>query len=143
MIKLRILLFAIAVLAMGGILISLNGCGGSSGSPTPPSSGKIKHVVVIFQENRTPDNLFQDQTLITRGADIAQQGTDSHGNTITLKEVGLAVDYDPGHGHNAFIDMCQLNSAGQCQMNGADLVPITCNKGATDCPAPDLRRLAM
>ena len=50
MIKLRILLFAIAVLAMGGILASLNGCGGSSGgSPTPPSSGKIQHVVVIFQ----------------------------------------------------------------------------------------------
>jgi phospholipase C len=139
MIKLRILLFAIAVLAMGGILASLNGCGGSSGgSPTPPSSGKIQHVVVIFQENRTPDNLFQDQTLINRGADIAQQGTDSHGNTITLKEVGLAVDYDPGHGHNAFLDMCQLNSAGQCQMNGADLVPVTCSKGATDCPASNL-----
>ena len=48
------------------------------------------------------------------------------------------MDYDPDHSHNAFIDMCQLNSAGQCQMNGADLVPITCNKGATDCPAPDL-----
>ena len=54
MIKLRVLLFAIAVLAMGGILVSLNGCGSSSGgSPTPPSAGKIQHVVVIFQENRS------------------------------------------------------------------------------------------
>jgi phospholipase C len=136
MIKLRVLVFAIVVLAMGGILVSLNGCGGSSGGS--PSSGKIKHVVVIFQENRSTDNLFQDQTLINRGADIAQKGTDSHGNTITLHEVNLAVDYDPGHGHKAFLDMCQLNSAGQCQMNGADLVPVTCSKGATDCPAPDL-----
>ena len=139
MIKLRILLFAIAVLAMGGILLSLNGCGSSSGgSPTPPASEKIKHVLVIFQENRTPDNLFQDQTLIIRGADIAQEGTDSHGNTITLHEVNLAVDYDPDHSHNAFIDMCQQNSSGQCQMNGADLVTVKCSKGASDCPAPDL-----
>jgi hypothetical protein len=34
----------------------------------------IEHVVVIFQENRTPDNLFQDPVLIGRGADIVQQG---------------------------------------------------------------------
>src|ERR1700732_964666 len=31
---------------------------------------KIEHVVVIFQENRTTDNLFQDPLLIARGADI-------------------------------------------------------------------------
>src|SRR5579862_2428685 len=36
--------------------------------------GKINHVVVIFQENRTPDNLFQDPDLINRGADIASSG---------------------------------------------------------------------
>src|ERR1700687_4327266 len=83
MTKLRILIFAILVLAVGGTLLSLNGCGGTGGSPPPPPPppGKIKHVVVIFQENRTPDNLFQDPVLISKGADIAQSGKDSKGNT--------------------------------------------------------------
>src|ERR1700682_1818510 len=53
--KLRILVFALAVLAMGGTLVSLNGCGsGGSTTPPPPPPGKIQHGVVIFQENRTP-----------------------------------------------------------------------------------------
>ncbi len=140
MIRLHVLLFAIVLLAMGGTLVSLNGCGGSSGGSTPPPPGKIQHVVVIFQENRTPDNLFQDQVLIGRGADIAQSGMDSTHNTIPLKKTNLVVDYNPGHGHDAFTDMCDLNSAtGQCQMDGANLIPVGCNTGATDCPAPDLQ----
>jgi len=105
----------------------------------PPQTGKIQHVVVIFQENRATDNLFQDPVLIKRGAEIAQSGTDSKGNTIPLKEVDLAVDYDPGHCHPSFVKMCDMNSTtGQCQMNGADLIEDACNAGATDCPAPDL-----
>src|SRR5215472_1496384 len=35
------------------------------------TSPSIQHVVIIFQENRTPDNLFQDPNLINAGADIA------------------------------------------------------------------------
>ena len=141
MIKLRILVFAIVVLAMGGTLVSLNDCGGSSASsPPPPPPGKIEHVVVIFQENRTPDNLFQDQVLINRGADIAQSGKDSTGNTIQLKKISLQVDYDPDHSHRSFEKMCDLNSAtGQCRMDGADLIPVGCEPGALDCPAPDLQ----
>src|ERR1700687_380647 len=142
MIKLRIMLFAIVVLAMGGALLSLNGCGATSGSPSPPPPppGKIQHVVVIFQENRTPDNLFQDPVLINRGADIAQSGKDSTGNTIQLKKVSLQVDYDPDHSHRSFKKMCDLNSVtGQCRMDGANLIPVVCNTGALDCPAPDLQ----
>src|SRR6202171_4282675 len=142
MIKLRIMLFAIVVLAMGGALLSLNGCGATSGSPAPPPPppGKIRHVVVIFQENRTPDNLFQDPVLISRGADIAQSGKDSTGHTIQLKKVSLQVDFNAGHSHNSFEKMCHLNPAtGQCQMDGADLIPVECNVGAKDCPAPDLQ----
>src|SRR6202795_5066606 len=145
MVKLRIPAFAIAlfamiVLAMGGALLSLNGCGGAAGSTAPPPPGKIKHVVVIFQENRTPDNLFQDSVLISRGADIAQSGKDSKGNTIQLKKISLQVDYDPVHNHHSFNYMCDLNSVtGQCRMDGADLIPVNCNQGATDCPAPDLQ----
>lgn len=36
----------------------------------------FKHVVVVIQENRTPDNLFQqDQALISNGGHIASQGS--------------------------------------------------------------------
>src|SRR6266481_5350165 len=134
--KLRILVFAILVLDMGCTLLSLNGCGGTGGSPPPPPPppGKIKHVVVIFQENRTPDNLFQDQKLISKGADIAQGGKDSKGNIIPLQKVSLKAAYNPGHGHDAFMDQCDLNSvSGQCQMDGADLNPVPCPTGTQDC----------
>jgi len=137
--RLRVLLFAIVILTVGATLLSLNGCGGAGSSTTPPPPGKIQHVVIIFQENRTPDNLFQDPVLINAGAAIAQSGKDSTGHTVQLKKVPLVVDYNPGHGHPAFLDMCDLNSGtGQCQMDGADLVPISCDPGATDCPAPNL-----
>jgi phospholipase C len=144
MIKLRILLFAImfaiVALAMGGPLVSLTRGGTSSGSTKPHGRGKIQHVVVIFQENRTPDNLFQDPVLINRGADIAQSGKDSTGNTIQLKKVSLQVDYNPDHSHRSFKKMCDLNSVtGQCRMDGANLIPVGCNLGALDCPAPDLQ----
>ena len=135
--KFRILVLAILVLAMGGTLLSLNGCGGTGGSPPPPPPppppGKIQHVVVIFQENRSPDNLFQDPVLISKGADIAKSGKDSKGNTIPLQKVNLK-GYNPGHGHDAFIDQCDLNSvSGQCQMDGADLNPVPCPAGTQDC----------
>lgn len=136
MTKLRTLVFAILILAVGGTLLSLNGCGGTGGSPPPPPPppGKIQQVVVIFQENRTPDNLFEDPVLISKGADIAQSGKDSKGNTIPLTKVSLTADYNPGHGHDPFIDQCDLNSvSGQCQMDGADLNPVPCPAGTQDC----------
>jgi phospholipase C len=100
----------------------------------------IQHVVIIFQENRTPDNLFQDPVLISRGADIASSGKDSTGHTIQLKKISLNGDFNPAHDHGSFNQMCHLNSAtGQCRMDRADLITVSCNAGATDCPAPDLQ----
>jgi phospholipase C len=136
-------------LTVGGTLASLNGCGGTSGTTPPPPPGKIQHVVVIFQENRTPDNLFQGLCTANGGVpgcgsspgqyDLAQSGKDSTGNTIVLKQVNLGVDYDMDHSHTAFNQMCDLSTAGQCQMDGADLIHVGCKTGATDCPAPDLQ----
>ena len=108
------------------------------------SAGKIQHVVVIFQENRSTDNLFQGLCSANGGVpgcgpspaqyDIAQSGKDSKGNTIPLNKIPLAVDYDPGHGHPSFNDMCDFNPAtGQCRMDGADKVPVSCPQGAQDC----------
>jgi phospholipase C len=60
---------------------------------------QIQHVIVVIQENRTPDNLFQaDSTLISNGADIATQGS-CHGTPITLTGAPLAINFDPDHSH--------------------------------------------
>lgn len=40
--------------------------GGKSSTIVP---GKLEHIVVIFEENRTPDDLFHDPALIAEGAD--------------------------------------------------------------------------
>jgi len=137
MARLGVLVSAIVLLALGGTFVSLNGCGGSSSSTSTPPPGKIQHVVVIFQENRSPDNLFQDPVLYQqRGADIAQKGTDSHGNTVALQEINLGVGFDPDHSHKAFTDMCDLNTGvnpPQCRMDGADKIPVSCPTGLPEC----------
>jgi hypothetical protein len=108
----------------------LTGC--SVGS-LPSNSGPIQHVVVIFQENRTPDNLFQDPVLIARGADIASSGTNSKGQIIPLIPIDLGTtgsnpqNYDLSHTHSAFVSMYDGG-----KMDGADL--ITCLPAA-NCPA--------
>ena len=102
------------------------------------SASPITHVIVIVQENRSPDNLFQDTVLIGRGADIQNFGIDSNGHTVPLKKVALGVDFDPNHSNTAWKDMCDLQANGQCKMDGANLVTIGCNTGAKDCPGTDL-----
>jgi phospholipase C len=91
------------------IAIALVSCGqpsmpyGTFGGPHPSlrhaSSSKIAHVVIIVQENRTPDYLFQG----VPGADIATQAVDSQGQTVSLHSVSLAAGYDLGHGHDNFV----------------------------------------
>jgi phospholipase C len=89
-------------------------------------TSKIQHVVVIFQENRTPDNLFQDPILISRGADIAQSGVNRQGQTVPLSPVGLGINYDLSHSHAGFVTMCDLNTVtGQCRMDGAPTTPLS------------------
>src|SRR5215472_94314 len=71
----------------------------------------IQHIVVIFQENRTPDNLFQDPLLMSRGADISASGLNSQGQTIVLSPIDLGTaginpqNYDLSHANSAFVSM--------------------------------------
>src|SRR5271166_3780483 len=53
----------------------------------------IKHVIVIFQENRTPDNLFQG--LCTANGGVPGCST----STVPLQPVGLATNFDLDHSH--------------------------------------------
>jgi phospholipase C len=85
---------------------------GDAASPSP-----IRHVVIIFQENRTPDDLFQGLP----GADIATTAVDSEGEIVPLKPISLAVAYDLGHGHKSFLNDCDLQPNGTCKMDGFDL----------------------
>lgn len=74
---------------------------------------KIQHVVVIIQENRTVDNLFNGLP----GANTVTSGHDSNGNVVTLKPELLTAGYDNPHGHVNWLSDCNASS-GTCQMNG-------------------------
>src|SRR5580704_1690460 len=141
--RLALVSISIVLVAAAVCLLSMNGCGGSSTTTItvpPPVVSKITHVVIIFQENRTPDNLFHDQNLINAGADIASSGVNSLGQTIPLSSIDLGTNgsnpdnYDLDHLHLAFTQMCDLNvSTGACAMDGANLVSVTCATGVTSC----------
>jgi phospholipase C len=122
----------IAIIAIAAGLTACGGGGGGSPAPPPPSlpnySQTFKHVVVIFQENRTPDNLFHGFP----NADIADSGINSAGQSIQLTPIALANDYDLSHAHSAFV---QMYDGGK--MDGADKIPISCNAGAVNCPPPN------
>jgi hypothetical protein len=63
-------------------------------SPSP-NTGHINDVVIIFQENRSTDNLFHNPVLMNRGADIATQGLTSTGQMVALTPVSLLPDNLP------------------------------------------------
>jgi phospholipase C len=73
-------------------MVTPGGLSATRGSP-------IRHVIIIFQENRTPDNLFQG----VPGADIAMSARDSHDQIVRLRPVSLAAAYDLDHTHAAFV----------------------------------------
>jgi phospholipase C len=110
------------------VLVGLVGCGGDS-PPDPLDSLKIQHVVVIFQENRTPDNLFHGLL----NADTASSGLNSRGQTIPLTPVSLASGYDLDHSHTAFVNMYHHG-----EMDGADKVAVVCTDDPKACLPPPL-----
>lgn len=102
--------FHLVTIVLTGVLAA---CGGLRSTPLPApvtaqssvraapdlaSHGTIEHVVVIVQENRSVDNLFNGLP----GADTVSSGIDSRGRTVTLKPVGLTACYDVQHTHAAF-----------------------------------------
>jgi len=152
-----LLSISILLLCAVAFLLNLNGCGGGSATFTgPPPASKIQHVVIIFQENRTPDNLFYGLCIPPYGSASACSTTpsatqydiqtsnwlnnqSSSGVTqpgeVDLGTVGSNPDnYDLSHAHSAFVDMCDLNSTTSvCAMDGASLVTPSCAKGVTNC----------
>lgn len=70
--------------------------------------------MVIIQENRSVDNLFNGYP----GADTVTKGLDSHGNTIDLTPEDLDSQWDMEHTHGAF-----LTEYANGAIDGFDKVP--------------------
>ena len=79
-----------------------------------PEQGIIKHVVIIIQENRTVDDLFNGMP----GIDTAQSGLDSQGNVVPLVKRPLFQRSGPDHDHTSF-----ESAYDDGKMDGFDKVP--------------------
>ena len=93
-------------------------------------AAKIQHVVIIVQENRTPDNLFGQNGI--PGADIQNFGYTSTGAEVPLAPIPLSNFYDLDHGHGAF-STAYNNGA----MNGFNKEHSSPKPGSTATPPPD------
>jgi phospholipase C len=123
--QLRVLLFVLASVAA-----AVAGCaGGGGGAPLPPPGGrgsaKIEHIIVIVQENRSVDNLFNGFP----GADTVTSAETSTGATIQLHVTDLVTTYDLNHEHNGWTT--EYNGGG---MNGFDLEEVSPSPGAPSPP---------
>lgn len=105
--------FAVKLLSKTALVLSASllatcsvGCGNgqiiSTGSSTedlsgPPSATPIQHIVVIMQENRSFDNLFNGFP----GADTVQSGM-YHGASVPLTPIPLGGGRDLDHSHTGW-----------------------------------------
>src|SRR5580700_4023696 len=114
----------------------------------------IKHVIVIFQENRTPDNLFQGLCKANGGVpgcsttgaagmyDIASTYADSTGDAAPLQPIGLAANFDLDHSHGGpKLDGTisgwdfEFKNQGIAGKRGAN-VPTSCAANVFGCVVP-------
>ncbi len=93
--------------------------------PAPPNTGKVRHVVIVVQENRSFDNMFSGFP----GADSVQSGVGHAGQTIALRPWGLEQSGDIDHDRSGF-----TAEYADGAMNGFDIV--------TTYRAPDPERFA-
>jgi phospholipase C len=96
----------------------------------------ITNVIIVIQENRTTDNLFQGLP----GANTQNYGLDSNGNQVLLHKKWLGWSGDISHEHGNFITECNAlpSNPAVCQMNGWNLAVATgegCeSRPNDDCP---------
>jgi phospholipase C len=121
-------------------LLALFGCSTQSAQFAPPSANNsamrpakaslpINHIVVIVQENRTLNNLFNGFS----GAYTVTQGQNSYGQTIQLQPSDLAGKFDLAHRHHAWV-----NDYDGGKMNGFNLESENCYSKRGDCPPSDV-----
>jgi len=101
-----------------------------------PSRGKIKHIVILVQENRSLNDLFYGFP----HARTVSYGYDSKDNKIELRPLSLATWWDIDHSASSFIRACDGSGSipgTNCRMNGFDLEPVGCGMGHPSCPFTD------
>jgi hypothetical protein len=107
----------------------------------------FKHIVVIVQENRTPDNLFQGLCSPPYGSaqSCSTSPSSSQYNIQTSNwlnkysptgvtqpgPIPPSPGYDLNHDHPGFEAMCDRDSSGVCRVDGA--ANVSCTRGP--CPA--------
>ncbi len=103
-------------------------------APLSGSIDNISHIIIIIQENRTVDNLFQGLP----GAYTQSYGYLSSGKKIALRQVRLETKWDIDHSLAEFLLAC--NGTGSypgtdCQMNGFNQEGVQCGtSGYPPCP---------
>jgi phospholipase C len=90
-----------------------------------PPRDVIKHVVLIIQENRSFDNLFNGFP----GADTVRSGRRHNGSVVALHPVSLNVPVDVDHARQTF-----LNSYNAGRMNGFDTIGTLPRQHTGDFP---------
>ncbi len=122
---------------IAGLALSLCLCGAAAATPT-----HFDHILVIVQENRTPDNLFYSlcQYVVCSTTPTATQydiqtadwlDKTSPGGIIQPSPIELATSWGPNHGHPPYVAECDAN-AGACAMDGANGVTCTAK---VSCPS--------
>jgi phospholipase C len=99
-----------------------------------PWAGKIKYVIIIDQENRSLDNMFNGYP----GADTQSWGLNHYNKRVSLIPISETVPYDISHAHYAFV--FAFNGG---KMNGWDLEPVTGCARHAPCPPKNLRMFGM
>jgi phospholipase C len=126
--------FALSATLTGAAALSFAGCSVQNGSSSTPAaltqtqqrfhqrsaSGLIQHVVVIVQENRSLDMVFNGFP----GANTSRTGFDSHGHMHTLQPISFATECDASHSHHQFV--VEFNNGGN---NGWNLARAGCQPG--------------
>ena len=124
---------ALVCLAAGAVFAQNLSVGSSTAQIPYPNP--FKHIVLVIQENRTPDNLFHGLLsypgINPANYDLASSGlanVNGQEETIPLVSNSLATDFDLGHGHADFTLMYDKG-----KMDGANQIPDQCNPTAQDC----------
>ena len=107
--------------------------------------GLIKHVIVIIQENRTPDFLFGSYPGFEAGVNLPPLDGNGKatgnclGANIELQPQTLYTSFDIGHTHSNFLAMCDLSGT-TCKMDGASNEfyppPTSCHGTGLSTPKP-------